>query len=137
MSTYPDTAMGCTICGHRYDPHTHAHYPTTAELAAFRERISWHSRAPHEIAARVGMIAPVDGGAWPDERQHGIGWRLAAAPYADTIWPHRALLARQDASALRSRAYAAGWSAYAREILAAVDPFARAPGDDGMWPEIL
>lgn len=80
-----------------------SHYPTTAELAALRRSIR------PGMAVGTGW-SRANGRAWLSEIHHGIGWRLSAAPYADTIWPHRTMLARQDASAMRSRAYAT-WGA--------------------------
>jgi hypothetical protein len=72
-----------------------SHYPNTAELAAFRRAIAQDVGAmgapPYQM--------PSHGGAWTDERQHGIGARGYLAGSS-------AAFDRREASAMRSRAYA-------------------------------
>ena len=56
-----------------------SHYPSSAELAAFRQHVSL-------ITFRVvgiGTFHPPSG-AWPHERQHGIGHTIMDGPLAWT-----------------------------------------------------
>lgn len=74
-----------------------AHYPTTAELAAFRRSVAGGSWADNVILASDAIR-----GAYRDERNHGIGRST------DDGWSSAriAAIARREASAMRSRAYA-------------------------------
>ncbi len=67
-----------------------SHYPTSAELAAFR---LWIRRAQH----RSRVLHP-ESGAWLDEIDSGIGYTLNATAYRDA---HDASRARKGAAALR------------------------------------
>lgn len=101
-----------------------SHYPTTAELAAFRRdeaRITFGTLDPNEydpstLAYRVldSVTRSLYPGAWPDERRDGIG--LGPEPWdgAEDRWGSNV---RREASALRSRASA------------------RIFGDGVTWPE--
>ena len=82
-------------------------YPSSATLAAFRERYSPDSRGIGD--ATIGDLSP-ESGAWPDERQHGIGYRdpdIRTDPWIAgvTLTNNRGRIARRGASAMRSRAY--------------------------------
>lgn len=98
-----------------------SHYPTTAELRAFRGRLmsapSIVAECPDSDAVRTWMTGtgwmshPTASAAWWPERQHGIGYSTA---YADPRTPpltyygeDYGTIARREAAALRSRAYAA------------------------------
>lgn len=75
------------------------HYPTSADLAAFRRDIrpdvdDTHPDASPAMAAYHGLA-----GAWSSERREGIGYRFASDPTWNAT-------ARREASALRSRAFA-------------------------------
>lgn len=82
-----------------------SHHPSSAELAAFRRTFI----PPH----MVDSMHPSDGGAikgWPNELRDGIGYR-ESDPVAMCIVRadgarHTGSVARERASALRSRAYA-------------------------------
>lgn len=79
-----------------------SHYPSTAELAAFREDIHRLSGPHFTDDCTVGMSHPPEGGAWLDELSNGIGylpwWAMSDA---------RASRARREAGAMRTRAYEA------------------------------
>ena len=96
-----------------------SHYPTTAELAAFRFAASPcrhqdRGRAPHGWQA-CGLTHP-DRGAWPHEREHGIGYDYLRSDYL--IPP----MARREAARIRHAAFedalfevgapAYAWAAY-------------------------
>ena len=104
-------------------------YPTSAQLAAFRWTI--HEESPDHDRDDCPMDGPRDesdrpiGGAWADERAHGIGnvrdlcLRLIGPDgqgYGHTCAPVGAFhaIARREASAMRSRAFldgpAVGWT---------------------------
>jgi hypothetical protein len=78
-----------------------SHYPSTAELAAFRRAILSQHPGTAEHPARFVTLA--NGRAWPHERQHGIGWTQADYAMDEPIVnPSHA---RREASAMRSRAF--------------------------------
>lgn len=108
-------------------PHPAA-YPTSADLAAFRSAL--HAALPPHHADDCGITDPPEGmAAWEDEREHGVGLRAAerrlpvyvtdpadprsllvmSANDADRL---RAVLARREAAAMRSRAFARVDGAY-------------------------
>lgn len=90
------------------------HYPSSADLAAFRRRIggAFSAISPpadtprrYDDEARPLFTDPLGrpvSGAWADERRDGIGSRDGAHDPGDG-WKHAA--ARREASALRSRDY--------------------------------
>lgn len=88
-----------------------SHYPSSAELAAFRRSIgSSNGLRARYMSHPDGTVAHPTTGAWASERQHGIGYRMA-----DKYWSG---VARREASAMRSRAYWAagspnGWGLFA------------------------
>lgn len=84
-----------------------SHYPTTAELASFRRSIAGSQTALlHPEGVYAGVVE-----AWPDEIRDGIGLRMnGRAPYLSAVLlPYgklASMTAREQASAMRSRAYA-------------------------------
>lgn len=91
-----------------------SHYPSSAELAAFRRSIASPYSGPHGIRYSHGPLGLTDmresgnyRGAWSHELQHGIGYRISddLAMTDDDIEGEYAQ-ARREASAMRSRAYA-------------------------------
>ena len=92
-----------------------SHYPSTAELDAFRYRVARDTRG-------LWPTRPLYGGAWPEEVAQGLplsspawSWQRAAAASLD----------RAGAAAMRSRAYAAALCAVCR-----VADFPDGPGCD-------
>lgn len=90
-----------------------SHYPSTAELAAFRRSI--HNANP-DVDWRIGPDAPCfvndpPAAAWPDERRDGIGYLETAPDAMCIVIPdgavHTGAIARRRAGVLRSRAYRA------------------------------
>lgn len=86
---------------------TSSHYPTTAELAAFRRSIVDASKHPHwnEPVAPFGRTP----GAWPHEREQGIGYTFGqqsrlrrGRPFE---WPSAEAFARREANRMRRNAY--------------------------------
>lgn len=94
-------------------------YPSTADLAAFRRTYKladdpgapgYYSRDIIEPGEPSGSGFHPVAGAWPHEREHGIGYRYSRDD-ADLAWdapePDGGLIQhRREASAMRSRAYA-------------------------------
>lgn len=81
-----------------------SHYPTTAELAAFRRDwalsiAAWPLPRTGDTHA-PGFTYPPNGGAWPHEREHGIGARLWLLPYE--------VAARREANRMRREAWQRG-----------------------------
>lgn len=78
-----------------------SHYPSSAELARFRRSITLPPSTNHS------PLAP-HRGAWPRERTDGIGYRQTTEQtWAYRTWSDNPTIARREASAARSRAYAA------------------------------
>ena len=78
-----------------------SHYPSSAELAAFRQHVS-----PITFSVvGIGTFHPPSG-AWPHERQHGIGDHTDSIDVAHGMRP-RGIRARREASRERSATYAA------------------------------
>lgn len=86
-------------------------YPTSADLAAFRRSIPYQPvpGIVHPFSTTGQEQHPIVGTAWDAERQHGIG--ATVGPRGNIIWraSEPSTEARRGATALRSRAYAAGW----------------------------
>lgn len=96
-----------------------AHYPTTAELAAHRRSIApevpnttggfpWPNMKDGQGRSMFLLVSPANG-AWPHEREQGIGW-FAWALWVDSagvaISPDAAwAIARREASRLRSEQF--------------------------------
>jgi hypothetical protein len=90
-----------------------SHYPTSADLAAFRRSIAGH---PDALVDMHPDRYPGFTGAWSDERQHGIGYRISQDD-PDLTWCRDEccvwadgdsyVIPRREASAMRSRAYVA------------------------------
>lgn len=86
-------------------------HPSAADLAAFRYTLAaraWdagdRSRATHSALDDRPSSQRLPFGAWPEERQHGIGYRMPGHPYLSSLYgPH----ARREAAAMRSRAFEA------------------------------
>lgn len=78
-------------------------YPGTGELAAFRRSIAGHADRPIDMHPQRG--------AWRHELGRGIGYRemggIRVSEYASATY-RDAGIARREASAMRSRAYARG-----------------------------
>ncbi len=95
-------------------------YPTSAELAAFRERIGSDHRS--DPLARQALIHRSTafttyeaGGAWPDELLNGIGYTAGGSAYRDA---HDASRARKGARLIRSAAWVSPdgrWMIYQRD----------------------
>lgn len=94
-------------------------YPTSAELAAFRCTFDADEAMPGIVAAdymagprypttRIGSksVSVTPGGAWPHEREHGIGYRHRQDRADDPAMLHGPL-ARREANKLRREAYTA------------------------------
>jgi len=87
--------------------------PSSADLAALRRSLYWMASGPSDNANAAGWHGPMihpDAGAWPGELRDGIGYRTDWADgYASDTAAlfYRHSIARREASALRSRAYAA------------------------------
>lgn len=76
------------------------HYPTSAELASMRRMLA--DRLPNGDQSRRAVYhVPADGGAWPHERERGIGYR-DNRPY---WWDNDPLsIARREANRMRRAA---------------------------------
>lgn len=88
-----------------------AHYPSSAELAAFRWRIALtHADGRHGPLAGYPIPGPFAeprrSGAWPKERQHGIGYRGVTASGYRASGANDYAETRRGAAAMRSRAFA-------------------------------
>ena len=82
------------------------HYPSSAELAAFRRAIPKRHPA-YERAPGSPFRTRSGGRAWPWERRWGVGFQAATPPpgwHADP-WASRAGEARRGAAAMRARAF--------------------------------
>ena len=78
-----------------------SHYPTSAELAAFRRSIA----TPSMAADPFWVCCPSpESGAWSHERERGIGYRDRGSVFDDIYYP--AVTARREASRMRTAAFA-------------------------------
>lgn len=86
-----------------------SHYPSTAELAAFRRRI--HNRASNHGLWEPCITDDTIPTVWRGERENGIGYLETAPDAMCIVIPdgavHTGAIARRRAGVLRTRAYAA------------------------------
>ncbi len=75
------------------------HYPTSAELAAFRRSIAAHRDYPVTRARPSYLFDAQRSNAWSWERENGIGYTAGGSAYRDA---HDASRARKGARLIRS-----------------------------------
>ena len=78
-----------------------SHYPSSADLATFRRRILPTTGL---LVLLAPFVPPKSGGAWPDEREHGIGHQYATDGCLPD-WTCQGTIARREASCMRSAAF--------------------------------
>jgi hypothetical protein len=102
------------------------HYPSTAELAAFRRSI--HNRTSNHGLYEPCITDDKWPTTWPGERGHGIGFRWSGSLFGYAgCGPDAAFVnMRHEASAMRSRAYAQhrlDWSAHEHAFAPSYDAY--------------
>lgn len=95
------------------------HYPSSAELAAFRRSIpvGSHPHGPVPAGDIIGWMATLP--ALPHEREHGIGYNVRTRAYGPADWwtePFWSGIARSMAAAQRTARYSSAyWFGYPPE----------------------